>query len=206
MHSNPSFRTVDEIRALADAKERGFGILTVQGPDGILASHVPFLVEDNRIAAHLVKSNPIARLLHKGPVQALLMVSGPDGYISSDWYGAPQLVPTWNYVAIHLRGEARGLPPEDLRPHLEALSAFNEGKLLPKKPWTMDKMEDDAVNRMMRMLLPIQMEIASIESTYKLNQNRGEVARNLAADAVETSPVGQDTANLATLMRDAGDA
>ena len=206
MHTNPSFRTVDEDRALADAKARGFGILTVQGPDGILASHIPFLIHDNVAAAHLVKSNPIARLLMKGPVEGLLMVSGPDAYISSDWYGAPQLVPTWNYVAIHLRGEVRALPAEDLRPHLEALSEFNEGKLAPKKPWTMDKMEEEAVNRMMRMLLPIEMEITSIESTYKLNQNRGEEARGLAADAVEASTVGQDTGRLAALMRDAGDA
>ncbi len=206
MHPNPSFRTVDEVRALADAKARGFGILTVQGPEGILASHVPFLTEDNTIAAHLVKSNPIARLLLKGPVDGLLMVSGPDGYISSDWYGAPQLVPTWNYVAIHLRGEVRALPAEDLRPHLEAMSAFNEGRLAPKKPWTMDKMEEDAAERMMRMLLPVEMEIASIESTYKLNQNRGEPARSLAADAVETSSVGQETQRLAQMMREAGDA
>ena len=206
MHPNPSFRTVDEARALADAQARGFGILTVQGPDGILASHVPVLIEETRIAAHLVRSNPIARLLNKGPVEALFMVSGPDGYISSDWYGAPELVPTWNYVAIHIRGELRALATAELRPHLEALSAFNEGKLAPKKPWTMDKMDPEAAERMMRMLLPVEMDLRDIASTYKLGQNRGEAARNNAAGALEVSSVGQETAALADLMRDAEDA
>ena len=48
MHPNPSFRTVDEARALADAQARGFGILTVPGPDGILgAAENHFITPDN---------------------------------------------------------------------------------------------------------------------------------------------------------------
>ena len=206
MHPNPSFRTEDAERALSDARERGFGVLNVQGPDGILASHIPFVVEGNKVAAHLVRSNPIARLLRGGPVEALLVVSGPDGYISSDWYEEPQLLSTWNYVAIHIRGQVEALPMDALRPHLETLSAFNEQRLLPKKPWTMDKVDADTLERLMRMLVPVEIEITSIESTYKLGQNRGEAARHHAAKAVEVSPSGHETGHLATLMREAGDA
>ena len=205
MHPNPSFRGVEEHRALADAKQRGFGVLTLNGPDGILASHIPFLTEDKRIAAHIVRSNPIARVLRSGPVEGLLIVSGPDGYISSDWYGQPQLLSTWNYVAIHIRGEVRALPEENLRPHLEALSDFNEQRLLPKKPWTMDKMDPDALVRLMRMLVPIEMDIREVASTYKLGQNRGEAGRNAVADVLQDSPYGQNTDVLAQMMRDAED-
>lgn len=206
MHPNPSFRGVEEQRALADAKARGFGVLTVNGPDGILASHVPYLLEEDRIAAHLVRSNPISRVLRDGPVEALLVVSGPDGYISSDWYEEPQLLSTWNYVAIHLRGEVRALEAEALHPHLEALSDFNETQLLPKKPWTMDKMEPDALVRFMRMLVPVEMDIREVASTYKLGQNRGAPAREAAAGKLEGSTIGLNTAELAQLMRDAEDA
>ncbi len=206
MHPNPSFRGVEEHRALADAKQRGFGVLTLNGPDGILASHIPFLTEDKRIAAHIVRSNPIARVLRSGPVEGLLIVSGPDGYISSDWYGQPQLLSTWNYVAIHIRGEVRALPEEDLRPHLEALSAFNEQRLLPKKPWTMDKMDAETLVKLMRTLVPIEIGIRDIASTYKLSQNRGEPGRHAVADVLESSPFGHNTDVLVQMMREAEDS
>lgn len=205
MHPNPSFRGTGEDRALADAAERGFGVLTLNGPDGILASHLPFLTGEKRIAAHIVRSNPIARVLRSGPVEGLLVVSGPDGYISSDWYGQPQLLSTWNYIAIHIRGEVRALPEEDLRPHLEALSDFNEQRLLPKKPWTMDKMDPDTLVRLMRTLVPIEMDIREVASTYKLGQNRGEAGRHAVADIVQDSPFGHNTDVLAQMMRDAED-
>jgi transcriptional regulator len=109
-------------------------------------------------------------------------------------------------VAIHIRGELRALAAADLRPHLEALTARNEGKLAPKKPWTMDKMDPEAAERMMRMLLPVEMDLREIASTYKLGQNRGEEARNNAAGALEVSSIGQETGRLASLMREARDA
>lgn len=205
MHPNPSFRGTGEDRALADVAERGFGVLTLNGPDGILASHIPFVMEEKHIAAHIVRSNPIARVLRSGPVEGLLIVSGPDGYVSSDWYGLPQLLPTWNYIAIHIRGEVRALPDEALRPHLEALSDFNERRLLPKKPWTMDKMDPDTLIRLMRTLVPIEIDIREIASTYKLGQNRGEAGRNAVADMVQDSPFGHNTDVLAEMMREAED-
>ncbi|MEM8596856.1 MAG: FMN-binding negative transcriptional regulator, partial [Pseudomonadota bacterium] len=45
MHPNPAFRSQETAEALIEARARGFGILTAQGPDGPLASHVPFLLD-----------------------------------------------------------------------------------------------------------------------------------------------------------------
>lgn len=202
MHTNPAFRPDAEARARADAADRAFGVLTVVGPDGILASHVPIIVGERVVSAHLVRSNPIARLLRDGPVSALFVVSGPDGYISPDWYEEDDLVPTWNYVAIHLRGTLTAQPPEALRPHLEALSATLEAHLLPKKPWTMDKNRPETLDKLMRTLVPVEMTIDTVESTYKLNQNRSDTARGSAADKVAMAPLGHEAQALAAMMRD----
>jgi transcriptional regulator len=72
-----------------------------------MISHVPFVLNANGTEAelHLVRSNPIARAV-TGPTQAVLAVTGPDGYVSPDWYDTPDQVPTWNYVAVHLRGHS----------------------------------------------------------------------------------------------------
>jgi transcriptional regulator len=208
MHPNPAFREEDQARALVTARERGFGVLTVVGPEGtagtggsVLASHVPFVLDATTVGAHLSRGGAVARHLRQGPAEALLIVSGPDAYISPDWYGVEDQVPTWNYVAVHLRGTVRLLPEERLRPHLERLSAEHEGRLAPKLPWKIDKMSPGVAERMMRQIVPLEMTIASVESTFKLNQNKTEAVRLAAADAVEHSSYANGAAELARLMR-----
>ena len=205
MHPNPIFRPEDQTDAWALVRDRGFGVLSVAGPDGVQASHVPFVTEgETRIAAHLVRSNPLVAMLKAQPQEALLIVSGPDGYISPDWYMIADQVPTWNYVAVHLRGSLSLLPDDALLPHLEALSDHNETRLLPKKPWTHHKMTEGVMERMMRQIVPVQMEVREISSTWKLNQNKSEAARESAAHAVDRSPLGHEQSALAALMRGAG--
>jgi transcriptional regulator len=200
MHPNPAFREDDQARALVTARERGFGVLTVAAADGVLASHVPFVLEATSVAAHLSRAGAVARHLRQGPAEALLIVSGPDAYVSPDWYGVDDQVPTWNYVAVHLRGRVRLLPDEALRLHLERLSAVHEAHLA-KRPWTMDKMTPGLAERMMRQIVPIEMTVARVEATFKLNQNKAEAVRLAAADAVEGAGYGHEPGALAALMR-----
>ena len=204
MHPNRIFRRASRESALEFARERGFGALTVAGPEGVLAAHVPFVLDQERVLAHLVRVNPLARHLGGGPASALLIVSGPDGYVSPDWYGEPQLVPTWNYVAVHLRGELRLLDDTALRPILERLSAEFETRLAPKPPWKTDKVDDGLLRRMMRQIIPIELSLESVESTFKLNQNRSETARSGAAAVLAAGGTpGTETRALAALMQEA---
>ena len=204
MHPNPVFRRHPRNWALAFARERGFGALTVAGPEGVLAAHVPFVLDEDRVLAHVVRANPLARHLGRGPADALLIVSGPDGYVSPDWYGEPQLVPTWNYVAVHLRGELRLLDDAALRPILDRLSHDFETRLAPKPPWKTDKVDDGLLARMMRLIVPLEMSLESVDSTAKLNQNRSDAARACAAAALEAGGTpGMETRTLAALMREA---
>ena len=179
---------------------RGFGTLSVNAESGPLAAHIPFVfsADRSRVAFHMLRSNPVARAA--GP--ALLAVSGPDGYISPDWYGVDQQVPTWNYVAVHLRGTLRTLPPEALEPHLRALSDRFEQRLLPKPVWDLDKVSLENREKMMRMLVPAELEITDVDATWKLGQNKPEAAIKGAAEALKSSDIGLETARLASLMED----
>ncbi len=88
MHPNPAFRKANQDANLAFARQRAFGALAVNGPEGPLLAHIPFqLSEDGRrLEAHLVRSNPLWRLLQQdGPQQAVVAVGGADSYISPDW-------------------------------------------------------------------------------------------------------------------------
>lgn len=198
MHPNPMFRNATEAEALAIAGARGFGILSVNGDAGPLAAHIPFEVADGAVFVHMARSNSIARATLPAP--ALLAVSGADAYVSPDWYGDEDQVPTWNYLAVHMRGMLEPLPVSALRPHLERLSAQMEAQLLPKPLWTMEKMGEEAISRMMRMILPFRMVVTAVESTVKLGQNKTEAQRAGAAKGIAATPVGMNAGQIAQMM------
>lgn len=206
MHPNSIFRAAPRDEALAVAATRGFATLAVNGPnggpnggpDGPLVAAAPFVLTADGGAAelHLMRSNPVARAL---PARAVMVVQGPDGYVSPDWYGLPDQVPTWNYVAVHLSGPAEALPDAALRAHLDALSAAFEARL-DKAPWTSAKMTPGVMERMMRALVPVRVTIEDVAATRKLNQNKPAAARLAAADRIEGG-TGHELGALAALMR-----
>lgn len=206
MHPNNSFRGTPEAEALAFAVDRGFGVLTMGAGEGVLASHIPFILQDERIEAHLVRSTAIARHLSKhGQALGKMIVSGPDGYVSPDWYGEPDLVPTWNYVSIHIEGTVRLRSSDTLLEHLSRLSNRFEKTLAPKPVWTREKMSEGVMEKLMRSILPIELKIQAIESTFKLNQNRTATAQAGAAkELARGASPGMETAWLAALMRTMG--
>ena len=203
MHPNPAFRATGTETNLDFARNRGFGMLALNGDDGPLAAHVPFLLTGDGafLDLHLARSNPIARAAL--PAKALVAVSGPDAYISPDWYGVQDQVPTWNYVAVHLRGTLHPMPIETLRDHAEALSARFEADLLPKKPWVSTKMTEGVMDRMMRMIVPFRLFVETVDGTWKLGQNKEPQVRHAAADALAGLPSVGAAQALSTLMRTA---
>lgn len=203
MHPNPIFRAEPDTRSLDFAADRGFGALCLSGQGAPLVAHVPFRLDPEAGIAelHLMRSNPVARAALTAPQAALLAVSGPDAYVSPDWYGLADQVPTWNYVAVHLHGRLEVLPDADLRAVLDRLSAHFEGALAPKRPWTSDKMSDGAMERLMRSLLPFRFVVESVEGTWKLGQNKSAEARARAARGIDSAGIGQDPRVMAGLMR-----
>ncbi len=200
MHPSPIFRAEDRTHNLHFARTRAFGTLAVNADPSPLLAHIPFLLNEDGTQAdlHLVRSNPIARL---GETQAVIAITGPDGYVSPDWYGVDDQVPTWNYVAVHLRGRLEPLPPETMHDLLDRLSAHLENELAPKTPWTTSKMTPDILTRMMRQILPFRLHIDQIDGTWKLSQNKTQAVRLSAADHIAAG-TGSELADLARLMRD----
>ena len=202
MHPNPIYHDAETAQNLGFARERGFGVLSVNGPDAPMLSHVPFLLsEDGQVTElHLVRSNPIARAL-KEPLQAKIAVSGPDSYISPDWYGVIDQVPTWNYVAVHLTGVLELRPHEELHDLLDRQSAVYEDRLLPKVPWKTAKMSDGVMDKMMRMIVPCRMQITDVDGTWKLGQNKPDAVRASAAEHAKAYGFGAEADILAALMQ-----
>ena len=201
MHPNPIYHTAEAAQNLDFARHRGFGVLSVNGTEGPHLGHVPFaLSADGKTAdLHLMRSNPIAR--GEASQAAVIAVSGADSYVSPDWYGMENQVPTWNYVAIHLRGTLERLPDADLRGVLERESALFEARLAPKPEWLLDKMDPEALARLERMIVPFRLHVGSVDGTWKLAQNKPPEARRAAAAEMDAWGFGTDPRVLAAQMR-----
>ncbi len=176
MYMPSQFSIEDERLALAIAARRAFGVVVVAGEDGLDAAHVPFVLTGDRPGAaalrfHVARANQIHKTMAKGG-SALCIVSGPDTYISPDWYDGPDQVPTWNYEAVHLSGPTRLLDAEELVRQVSDLSALNEARLEPKPQWKMDKLTDRTRTVMLRGIVGVEMQIETVEGKRKMSQNK----------------------------------
>jgi len=133
------------------------------------------------------------------PCPAVLAVTGPDGYISPDWYGAADQVPTWNYIAVHLSGTLQRLEQNALRGILDRHSAEFETRIEGKPPWTSAKMSPEVLDRMMRMIAPCRFIVEDVQSTFKLGQNKPDDVRASAAAKVVYG-IGSELSELSDLM------
>jgi len=177
MYVHPAFK-IDLAEALPLLRARAFGLFVVAAPDAPFGVHVPFLVDETpdgglRVHLHVARANPIHTHIGAG-CKALLACQGPDAYISPDWYGVENQVPTWTYEAVHLTGTARLLLREDNLLHVDLLSKEFETRLLPKKPWTSDKMDRKKRDAMTTAIVTIALDVESLEAQKKLNQHKGE--------------------------------
>ncbi len=186
MHPNAAFRSDDRDAMRAFAAEIGFGMLFLTTPDGPRVAHVPFVfLDEDRIAFHLARGNAITKYLDGA--EGLFVINGPDGYISPDWYGIDDQVPTWNYVALELQGMARKMDEAALTAQADALSETNEKRLTPKPVWTRDKMSGGLFDKMLRGITGFEIEITAWRNTVKLGQNKTADSRLAAAAGAEAA-------------------
>lgn len=189
MHPNAAFRLKGsdaDQRAMREAlvQEIGFGMVFAQTPDGPrVAQSALFSTGDGAVQFHLSNGNALTKYLPG--TDALIVVNGPDAYISPDWYEGANQVPTWNYISIELEGPVRRLDDDGLVALLDDLSAVNEARLAPKAPWTRDKMDSVLFDKMTGAITGFEMEIRGWRPTFKLSQNKSEAERRRAADELE---------------------
>ena len=183
MHPNRKFHIQDRGAMSALVCELGFGVLFVATPEGLRSVHVPVLLEGERLRFHVSRGNLVHAALAGGG-DALFVASGPHAYISPEWYGLDDRVPTWNYVAVELEGPVRTLEPEELIRLVDDLSAAQEARLAPKVPWTRARMGPGRFEGLLKAIQGFEMQVAQWRGTAKIDQDKPEAVRVRIADAL----------------------
>jgi transcriptional regulator len=178
MYIPTAFQEGDEGKPLDFIERNSFGVLVSQADQEPFATHLPFLLDRaagprGHLIGHLARANPQWRTAEGQSVLAIF--SGPHAYISPSWYDADEVVPTWNYVAVHVYGTFRLIHDPDRL--VEILRDFvNRYEAPLPRPWKFDPASAFA-QKMMKAVVGFRVEISRIEGKWKLNQNRPEEQR-----------------------------
>jgi len=200
----PEFnRQEDRSVALAFMRANPFAIL-VSTVDGIpFATHLPLLVDEAGdqvvLRGHMAKANPHWKSMPAGE-ESLTIFHGPHAYISPSLYEIRESVPTWNYAAVHVYGEATVFSDEQgLEETLHrTIQTFDSSYLAQ---WS--ELSDEYRSRMMKHIVGFEIKAKRLEAKFKLSQNRtqGEQAR-----VIQSLNQSQDSniSGVADLMQQAG--
>jgi transcriptional regulator len=197
------FRLRQHADAIAFMRANPFAILISTTDAGPFATHLPLFVraaeEKVILRGHVAKANPHWRHLEQQP-QCLTIFHGPHSYISPSNYAARESVPTWNYGAVHLYGNARVFSsPEDLLGVLHELM----GTFEPAYASQWASLDETYRERMLRQIVGFEIEITKMEAKFKLSQNR---PREDQANVIASLEKAEDSAvsGVARLMRGQG--
>jgi transcriptional regulator len=199
----PAFTEARPEVLIAHIERHEFGLLVSHGASGLIASHIPFLVERRgealHLLGHLARPNPqLADLAQGGEVFAIF--AGPHAYVSPTWYGQAPSVPTWNYTDVHAYGTPRLIDDDDgLRELVRRLSERHEAG--NPDPWRIQDLPEAYLAGMLRGIVGFEIAVTRLEGKYKLSQNRPAADRPRVIAALEAAG-GADAVAVARLMRE----
>jgi transcriptional regulator len=201
MYIPAAFVETDLTRLHDFIEQNSFGLLVSQ-VDGLpFATHLPFLLErttgpHGTLIGHMARANPQWR--EAGDQTALAIFSGPHTYVSPTWYEAEQVVPTWNYTAVHAYGRPQLIEDRDaLREIVQRMVRFYEQSM--PQPWSFNGSGTFA-DRLLTQIVGFRIVIKKIEGKWKLNQNHPAERREKVVRALEERD-DENSQAIASLMR-----
>ena len=173
MHPNSKFAWEDEAAMRAFVDRTAFAQIVIVADGKPASAQAPLVIApDGSARFHLSRANRLTPLLDGAPV--LASVIGTHFYVSTDWYGTEDRVPTWNYRLVEIEGVARRLDEPDLRDLLDRLSAAQEARLAPKPAWTSAKMSPHQLDRMVGAITGFAIEQTKFSGAIKMGQGKSD--------------------------------
>ena len=199
MYIPAAFRESDTTKLHEFMRQHGFALLMSHGARGLVASHLPLLIDPARgplgtLVGHFAKANEQSA---DAGTEMLAVFSGPHAYISPTWYETPNTVPTWNYVAVHAYGVLRLI--EDRAELARILDATVTKYEAPRpQPWPFDA-RTNFHQKLLDGIVGFEIEITRLEGKWKLNQNHPPERRQRVVNALMELG-GEDNTSIAELM------
>lgn len=193
MYVPPSFSESDPERLWAFMGRHSFATLVSLNEGEAFASHLPLLLEPSSgsrgtLVGHMARANPHWKGLDGQSV--LTIFQGPHAYISPTWYQVRDVVPTWNYVAVHAYGKFR-LESEEERLGEIVQRYVEHYEAAQPTPWELSSTRRELVEQLLGAIVGFTIEIDRLEGKWKLGQNHDEARRERVISALREGTPGE---------------
>ncbi|MGZ5155617.1 MAG: FMN-binding negative transcriptional regulator [Caldimonas sp.] len=198
-------------------REHPFGLLVTEGPNGLDANGVPFVLDPGAgpgvLRAHVARANPVWKDARTDR-ESLVVFQGAQTYVSPAWYASKaehgKVVPTWNYIMVQARGIVRFVDDAAwLHAFVSRLTDRHEAARVAgdanSAAWAVADAPGDYVEGMLRAIVGVEIELSSLVGKWKVSQNRSSADREGVARALSQTS-GDDAAAMAREVRDPGTA
>jgi transcriptional regulator len=102
----------------------------------------------------------------------LAVFTGPHTYVSATWYTKP-VGSTWNYMSVFANGTIRFGDEDELIAILKRLTLHYENGNT-ESTTVFDNLPAEYTTRMMKAIVPFEIEINDLQHVFKLSQDRDE--------------------------------
>jgi transcriptional regulator len=210
MYVPAHFKPDDEdVRELL--RNLGAAQLITATAEGLLATMLPLVYDEGEsrpglgplgaLLGHVARNNGQWRVRAIG--EALVIVQGPDAYISPAWYATKlehgRVVPTWNYITAHVHGQLIVHDdPAWVEANVRRLTAKYEGSR--EEPWSVDDAPEAYIAGQLKAIVGVEIVIDRVEGKTKLSQNRSDADIAGAIDGLEA----RGERHVSKAMRDLG--
>ena len=201
MYVPPSFSETDQAKLHEFIDQHSFATLISQALDEPVATHLPLLLNRGQgpqgtLISHMARAN--GHWQTAADQQVLVIFHGPHAYISPSWYESANVVPTWNYVAVHVYGILRLIEDQNRLSELIRQMVLRYESTQPN-PWVLDSQDEAFVSKMMNAIVGFEVEINRIEGKWKLSQNHPSERREKVVHQLRKSD-DLDARQIADLM------
>ncbi len=176
MYHVPYFKANENSEVLAFMKAHPF--VTICGIDKNnfpVATHVPVLMVEREgklfLQAHIMRKQD-HHLAFENNANVLVIFQGANAYVSSSWYHNDDRGSTWNYQAVHAKGQLRFLSEDELLNLLSNLTAHFEKD--PDSPSQVKNLSDDYLKTNMKAIVALEIEVTDLQHVFKMSQNRNK--------------------------------
>lgn len=187
MYVPAAFAESDVEKAFGFIARHSFGVLISVHDGEPFATHLPLLVERGSgadgsrgaLVGHMARANPQWAGAEGREVMAVF--SGPHAYVSPTWYAAEDVVPTWNYAAVHVYGTFRAADEAETLRIVGEMTRTYEAEMAV--PWRFDA-ASPFNRRMIKAVVGFRIEITRVEQKYKMSQNQSAERRERVVRAL----------------------
>lgn len=199
MYNLPYYKEKDAAIVLEFMKQHPFAMLIgVDSEQKPVATQIPFLFVEKEgqlyLRGHIMKGNDHHKAFTENK-NVLAVFTGPHTYVSASWYEPKQQASTWNYMAVHAKGELSYLDEPALFAMLDELTSQYEST--QPSPSLYKDLSEEYVMRLSKAIVAFEIKVISIDHVFKLSQNRDKksfenILEKLQAGNAESRAVAEE--------------